>query len=109
MSERGALLLKLLSIGHCRVTQSLFFKKYLIAKPDDDFDPLLMKMKLICIEKVLRLALSMHVLCAAPLMSLISRMVFVFNFEQLLLTFYIIRSYNNNDDHDHDHDHDNEK
>ena len=91
MSERGALVLKLLSIGHCRVTPSIFFKKYLVAKPDNDFDPLLMKMKLICKKgKVLRLALSMHVLCAAPLMSLIGRMVFVFNFEQLLLTFYII-------------------
>ena len=65
----------------------LFFflkKKYLSARPDNDFDLLLMKMKLICIGKVLRLALSMHVLCAAALMSLISRMVFVFNFEQLL-------------------------
>ena len=90
MSERGALVLKLLSIGHCRVTPSIFFKKYLVAKPDNDFHPLLMKMKLICIGKVLGLALSMHVLCAAPLMSLIGRMVFVFNFEQLLLTFYII-------------------
>jgi len=49
-----------------------------------------MKMKLICIGKVLRLALSMHVLCAAPLMSLISRMVFVFNFEQLLFNLMII-------------------
>ena len=49
-----------------------------------------MKMKLICIGKVLRLALSMHVMCAAPLMSLIRPMVFGFNFEQLLLTFYII-------------------
>ena len=92
MSERVARLLKLLLIGHChcRVTPSRFFKKYLSAKPDNDFDPLLMKMKLICLGKVLRLALSMHVLCAAPLMSLIGRMVFVFNFEQLLLTFYII-------------------
>ena len=88
MSKSGARLLKLLLIGHCQVTPSLFFfkkkKKYLSARPDNDFDLLLMKMKLICIGKVLRLALSMHVLCAAPLMSLISRMVFVFNFEQLL-------------------------
>ena len=52
-----------------------------------------MKMKLICIGKVLRLALSMCVLCAAPLMysqSHVFIIIIIFSFKQLVLTFSII-------------------
>ena len=56
MSKRDARLSKLLLIGHYRVTPSLYFKTRLSEKPDNDFDLLFMKMKLIFIGKVLQLS-----------------------------------------------------
>ena len=69
MSKGGARLLKLFFKSViAELPLASVLKSVWSRKPDNDFDLLVMKMKLICIGKVLRLALSMHVLCAAPLM-----------------------------------------